>query len=199
MSRIIKHKVGDIIGRLTIVERKPSNKWKSVNWLCLCTCGNFVTVSAANLGRTTKSCGCLKIEKSREMMSGMKFRQTRISEQKWSPFLREKGTAFRNLFQKYKYDARKHLRSFELTPEQFFYITSQPCFYCGDVPSQTSKTKARNVYIFNGIDQKMNDRHYTLENSIPCCWPCNKLKARRNIEEFLAQVKKIARRQWAEN
>ena len=64
--------------RLTAVKevepkRKPSGQ-KEVKWLCLCECGNQISVSVGNL-RTghTKSCGCFRAEKmsNKQKVHGM--------------------------------------------------------------------------------------------------------------------------------
>lgn len=64
--------IGDKYGRLTVIERldnyispqgEPSSKWK-----CLCECGNTVDVLGVLLLKgTTKSCGCLRREKSKNL------------------------------------------------------------------------------------------------------------------------------------
>ena len=54
---------GQTFGRLTVIERKGSDKQRNALWECLCTCGNTTVVAAIELRRGhTKSCGCLKIE-----------------------------------------------------------------------------------------------------------------------------------------
>lgn len=62
-------RVGDRFGRLTIVERIGSDKRGESLWLCKCDCGNEKIVTPTNLRNgSTKSCGCLRSEKSRERM-----------------------------------------------------------------------------------------------------------------------------------
>jgi hypothetical protein len=64
--------VGKKYGRLTVLElaykkrrpSRPTNGWEWY-WLCLCDCGNKKIIHAGSIGRTTLSCGCLRIEKSR--------------------------------------------------------------------------------------------------------------------------------------
>lgn len=54
--------VGKIYGRLTVLERIPSESGKTV-WLCVCECGERTKVRTERLvsGRT-KSCGCYRKE-----------------------------------------------------------------------------------------------------------------------------------------
>lgn len=49
-------------GKLTAI--KPIGKIGSrIHWLCICDCGCETKVAANNIGRTTFSCGCTKIER----------------------------------------------------------------------------------------------------------------------------------------
>lgn len=50
---------GQKFGKLTAI-RRISEIGEPVKWECKCDCGNTCIVSKNNLGRSTKSCGCLK-------------------------------------------------------------------------------------------------------------------------------------------
>lgn len=55
---------GSKYGKLTVIKRAPKEpNEKNSKWLCVCDCGNILTVPACNLksGNTT-SCGCAKSE-----------------------------------------------------------------------------------------------------------------------------------------
>lgn len=53
--------------RLTVIKRAENNKYNRAQWLCKCDCGNTIVVSGnALLKYNTKSCGCLKIESSKQ-------------------------------------------------------------------------------------------------------------------------------------
>ena len=57
---------GQKFGRLTVIKR-DGYKAGRVAWLCSCECGNTITATQNNLSRgCTKSCGCLRNEKSAE-------------------------------------------------------------------------------------------------------------------------------------
>lgn len=81
-------------------------------------------------------------------------------------------------YSKYKHDAKRRHYPFELTLEQFTLIISQPCNYCGS-PGP------------NGIDRKNNDDGYTLNNSVPCCFRCNKIKMDYSVEEMFHHLIKM--------
>src|SRR5574344_1252156 len=50
-------------GRLTVTGRACNVKGQKTAWICMCDCGNTVTVRGGDLVRgSTKSCGCLRKE-----------------------------------------------------------------------------------------------------------------------------------------
>jgi hypothetical protein len=52
--------IGDVFGRLTIIEFSHKDKWYKKYWRCQCQCGNITTViERCLLNGETKSCGCL--------------------------------------------------------------------------------------------------------------------------------------------
>jgi hypothetical protein len=56
------------LGRLTVMEVVGVTNQGGYLWSCLCTCGNSKAVSSDNLRRGhTKSCGCLRSERSRSV------------------------------------------------------------------------------------------------------------------------------------
>lgn len=60
--------VGEVFGRLTVLsEAEPAARWRR-RLLCLCECGERSTAYRDNLVKgTTQSCGCLKIERCRDV------------------------------------------------------------------------------------------------------------------------------------
>lgn len=55
--------IGERFGRLIVVERVGSDKFKQTLWKCKCDCGNETITSTNRLKMgKTKSCGCLKRE-----------------------------------------------------------------------------------------------------------------------------------------
>lgn len=73
------------------------------------------------------------------------------------------------------YHASATARGLELAiaDEELQVLMSQPCHYC---------LKPGKPYV--GIDRKDSDGGYTLENVVPCCWPCNNWKKRSPYEVF---------------
>ncbi|PFC37617.1 transcriptional regulator, partial [Bacillus cereus] len=82
----IKDLTGQKFGRLTVIRiTDDRTKLGEVIWECMCDCGKHTKVIAGNLGRCTRSCGCLSrelaSERSKEDLTGKKFgRLTVIKE-----------------------------------------------------------------------------------------------------------------------
>ena len=54
------NEIGNVYGRLTVIEEAGKNKENRTLWLCQCECGNKKIIPGTNLRKgTTKSCGCL--------------------------------------------------------------------------------------------------------------------------------------------
>jgi len=107
--------------------------------------------------------------------------------------------AIKGLLNTYKQNAKRRNLSWKLTLEQFVKLTSSNCYYCGVQPKQISWISRRkrlvpvkHEYIYNGIDRKDNTVGYIIDNCVPCCGTCNKIK---NIyltsEEMLVAMKAI--------
>ena len=54
----IKILIGMKFGKLTVIERNGSDKYKHAIWKCKCECGNYVYEKGYNLRWHRKSCGC---------------------------------------------------------------------------------------------------------------------------------------------
>jgi hypothetical protein len=68
-------------GRLLVIERTKVSGARNVMWRCLCDCGNKTIAAAANIGKTTFSCGCLAKETAKELLSGNTYARTHNIEE----------------------------------------------------------------------------------------------------------------------
>lgn len=160
---------GQKFGRLTVLGlagRRP------VRWKCLCECGTEKVIEGNNLrNHSTKSCGCLNRE--------------RIS-------LPHGEASFNDLLGTYKRNASSKQLEFTLTKDEFRELTSSNCFYCGAGPSTPfTHNRYNSYYIYNGIDRVDNNKGYTKENSVPCCFMCNYSKGKLSQEEFLSWIRRL--------
>lgn len=54
-------KVGNVYGRITVIDRDFDSKARRPKWVCQCECGNKKSIAGDNLTKGhTKSCGCIK-------------------------------------------------------------------------------------------------------------------------------------------
>lgn len=158
-------------------------------WLFKCDCGNEIQASASDvkLGRK-KSCGCLAIDNMRDVS------QKNILPNNQSPF--------NKLFGRYKREAKNRNYEFSLTEEEFRNFINKKCHYCGSIPNTElcivkNKTE-KNTLLYNGIDRKNNLIGYIVENCIPCCPICNRMKMTMEYNQFKNQVKNIYKHQMKE-
>jgi hypothetical protein len=64
MGGVIKDRIGQRFGRLTVRRRSPNSAAGRGMWTCVCDCGNEVTVRTDGLSSGgTRSCGCLQKER----------------------------------------------------------------------------------------------------------------------------------------
>lgn len=61
---------------------------------------------------------------------------------------------------------------FELALDYFTNLIKKDCYYC-----------CRPLAV--GIDRLDNSKGYALENAVPCCFPCNRMKHTLSTEEFI--------------
>jgi hypothetical protein len=216
-ERFLIDLTGKKFGRWTVLYRgnshvTPSGQSKTM-WYCKCECGTERDVDAYNLmNGLTKSCGCLQKENASIDLTKRVYDNDGNLVQKLCPCCKQfvdvslfsKNKNRPDGFNEYcnsclKYDAKKrydHYKSgakgrdlcFELTLDEFKNITSQPCMYCGEF----------SVYINNngisGVDRIDSTQGYTINNVIPCCEMCNRMKLHYDIHDWLNKITKIARR-----
>jgi len=67
---------------------------------------------------------------------------------------------------------------FNLSNEDIISIIEKPCIYCGKQHS-------------GGIDRVDSMKGYELDNVVPCCAICNRMKNNYTLEFFKNHIKKI--------
>ena len=96
---------------------------------------------------------------------------------KWNSYYRTHSRSY-NVIKK---EAENRGLPFELTSDQWTWLTDAACYLCG------YKSEER-----IGIDRVDNTiRAYTLGNCRPCCGSCNMMKGEFNLSEFIEHCKKI--------
>jgi hypothetical protein len=83
--------------------------------------------------------------------------------------------------------------SWELT-EQFLSLVTARCFYTGRLPSLTVKSRAGEVFTYNGIDRIDNTKGYYPENCRTCCVEVNYMKRKMSDAEFRVLIAQVYKR-----
>lgn len=89
-----------------------------------------------------------------------------------------KKRSIKSRFTEYLSGSRKRSLVFELTFEEFEYLVTSKCHYCGQDG--------------HGVDRKDNSIGYTLENCLPCCSMCNFMKQDYTYEDYISQCLLVA-------
>lgn len=93
----------------------------------------------------------------------------------------------RAIYLRYRISAKDRNLEFSLTLEDMQrFRTRVPCYYCGD--------KLKRI----GIDRVDNSKGYTLDNCVPCCTTCNRMKMAHTTDFFLNHLDKISKNMMKE-
>jgi hypothetical protein len=79
MRRLAPDHSGQRFGRLLVIERATSDRWKNARWRCLCVCGNEAIVRGSSLrDGSTRSCGCLARDLREERLAAENLRDAMV-------------------------------------------------------------------------------------------------------------------------
>ena len=177
-----KDKVGQAFGRLKVISRAPSDRWRQTFWNCECSCGNLSVVRGHALtSGHTRSCGCLQREVA--VSTGASRRKQSIYD-----------STVNDMFLLSKRGASNRGLEFSISKYEFISVASMPCTYCGCLPKEagyrTTRKKVRipSGVFAHGVDREDNSIGYVIENIVPCCWECNRSKATLTVDEFKSLI-----------
>lgn len=119
------------------------------------------------------------IKKTRHMIS-----QKNPERYNWD-YLKYFPDTISGKYSKYKYEAGRRYKTFNLSLDQFTSIVDKPCHYCG---KQNSTTHC------NGVDRKISSKElgYQFDNCVSSCTTCNMMKHACSYDEFLDKIEKVA-------
>lgn len=100
----------------------------------------------------------------------------RLDEYKKSPHVR---------YTVYQRNAKNKNRNFDLSEDDFIEISNQPCVYCGEY------SDTYNGEPFNGIDRIDSNLGYFIDNCVPCCATCNRMKMDLDVDDWMGKMKQI--------
>jgi hypothetical protein len=168
MARPIDIPIGHRFGKWTVVGlAEPRRGDGGRKWTCVCACGTRKDIIGRSL-RSERSTQCRRCAKKSNH-----------------------GRALNRRFLGYKGNARFRGYEWGLTVDQFRDLVLMSCFYCGAEPSEHCLSMALEPFFGNGVDRLDNERGYTTDNCVPCCWPCNSFKGRLDADAFLARIEAI--------
>jgi hypothetical protein len=96
----------------------------------------------------------------------------------------------------YKNGAKSRGFDWKLSDSEFDTIIKQPCHYCGALPKPIQSLKrythVEEEICVNGIDRIDSTKSYIIDNCVPCCAMCNRMKSDYNLTDFITHVRKIS-------
>lgn len=84
-------------------------------------------------------------------------------------------------FTSYRRSAKERGLKFNLSMEQFMVYWQKPCYYCND-PIDTI-----------GLDRINSNLNYEINNILPCCTVCNKMKLDSTQSDFFDKILQIVK------
>ena len=187
-------------------------KFGNTVWHCLCECGNECDVSSSHLVTyKVQSCGCLQKEKASNVSTKDirkydangniieklcpcchqwlpldKFQKHKPSKDGYASVCKTCSSYMvTSRYSSYRANAKTHNRIFEITLEEFDYITKQPCYYCGEFNGVFQGVP------FSGVDRIDSNKGYTKDNVVPCCGKCNRMKGDLPQDNWIQHIQKI--------
>lgn len=98
---------------------------------------------------------------------------------------------YQRILTAYKSNARRDNRPFTLTLDEFYFLITSPCHWCGCQPSPTSLRNGDLFILANGIDRIDNTESYVIENCVPCCSSCNRAKSDLNYLAWITWLDQL--------
>lgn len=183
--------IGDSFGKLTclsFLEKKNNRNY----FKFLCDCGKeCIKIGTEVKNGHVKSCGCL----FKNYLKSQRASELRIKATNKVKLSRGEAS-FNVVYKTYITRAKKYKLEFTLTKNEFKYLTTQSCYYCGQKPRNIGGSKYNNgMYVYSGLDRIDNSEGYTLTNCVSCCKICNIAKNNMHYIDFLQHIEKIYERQ----
>ena len=168
-------KPGDKINRLTVVKLSHIGSHYRAYYIFRCDCGTEKVILGSGVASgNTKSCGCL----SKEVKRARRLPGNR--------------GVINHLILQYKRHARNRNLPFRLSYKRFSELIKGNCAYCGEPPNNMKITKScKEGFIYSGIDRVNPQRGYFSNNTVSCCYLCNRAKNNLSLEQFKEWVKKL--------
>lgn len=187
MGKVDNTPIGKTYNHLTVVssffDRKETKRGEKVKWfVCKCVCGKEKSIRSGDVLKKNggiKSCGCKRFL---ELEAGRKKYQLKTF----------KYSAERRYYSRYKNDAKRNNKIFDLIFDKFLEMIKQNCVYCGAAPSlKVFSWLNRKKVLANGMDRVDSSMGYIEANVVPCCRICNMMKNTLTVRKFINHIRKI--------
>ena len=178
----VPDRIGIKIDGCEVIDKKINNSG-GVMWLIKCGAGHTFYV-----GDKAVRCGDIRCNRcERHIRIRMEDREHVILHREYMhnirPRHKEKGNTIEDI----------------ISFEDYKRLVKQPCYYCGQEFSRVLKDieHTRKVQVsdtevkMNGLDRVDNEKGYELNNVVPCCKDCNRMKSNKELSYFLNKVKVI--------
>ena len=103
-------------------------------------------------------------------------------------------------YQQHKISAEKRGIESTLSYEDFYILKSQDCFYC-DIPNFFLEEYSTHLHVntpWMTLDRKDNSKGYTKENTVACCYLCNRIKSNFfSVEEMRDLAQRYVKPKWS--
>ena len=146
--------VGKTFGDLEVLELKGFSKHRESLWNCSCNCGK-------------PKCRKILVVAGSRLASG----RTKSCGNYDPTHYKKQSITYAEAQRINNYKRKNPL--WGLTDLEAVELFHKPCYICSAEPQKGK---------FNGIDRLDNSKGYTIENSYPCCWPCNYSKHDISLE-----------------
>ena len=173
---------GQTFGQLTVEKCVGRDAQTGARlWGCVCSCGAKIAVLVISLRYgSAVSCGCHK----KKVHPPKSVRKPSTCENR----------AQKDIISRYKSSAKQRGIFWSLTDQELLAKIVRECVYCGSSKGNTRKSHNKNpdIFAYTGMDRLDNSQGYTPENTVACCWTCNRAKSTMGVQEFLDWCDRIA-------
>jgi len=161
--------IGNVYGSLEVLaESKNRDKNGNVLFECFChACGKIVLKRSCQFNQWTKSCGCLQYKQNKHCADIGVYSLPK---------------PIKTRFLTYINSAKQRGLNFNLSIDDFNFLITQNCAYCN---------KPYSAENYMGIDRVDSNRGYTVDNCVPCCITCNRMKLNYEYSFWISHIKKI--------
>ena len=167
--------LGKTYGNWTVLDFAPANKSRNKMVVVQCKCGEKRTKPVNKITGNAPHKGCSQCRPDRRELTP------------WE-------ASARLVYGRYKNRAKANDKEFDLSIDEFKYLTSLDCFYCGRDSLQSNVTTAKNraPFYYNGLDRIDSSKGYTIHNIATSCNKCNVAKSNMSFEEYIEWIMTIS-------